>query len=78
MFMKRFRSLLVRQAAVDHAIEAEKRRPAPDNIRLMRLKHLRLRLMEQLRRLAAPPPGAGLLQLAPVRAVRRNPALGRS
>ena len=41
-------SLLYKSALIQREIDAEQTRPRPDRLRLMRLKALRLKLMERL------------------------------
>lgn len=41
-------SLLYKSALIQQEIDAEQTRPQPDRLRLMRLKTLRLKLMERL------------------------------
>jgi hypothetical protein len=41
-------SLLYKSALIQQEIEAEHSRPRPDRLRLMRLKTLRLKIMERL------------------------------
>jgi hypothetical protein len=48
----RLKSVLAKSARVQAAIEAELRRGAPSWLRLLRLKHLRLRLARRLHALA--------------------------
>lgn len=67
MSVYRIRSLLVRGAAIQSAIDREQSRPRPDGLRLLQLKKLRLLVSDRLnrlkRKLSDPrhpePPGAG-------------------
>jgi hypothetical protein len=43
-----FPSLLYRSTLIQREIDAEKRRPQPDRLRVMRLNTLRLKLMSRL------------------------------
>ena len=46
-------TLLYRSALIQRWIDAERRRPAPDRLRVMRLNALRLKLMSRLLALTA-------------------------
>lgn len=50
---RQFRSLVVKSAQIQHQIDSEHRRRAPDWMRLMRLKILRLRTKDRIRLLVA-------------------------
>jgi hypothetical protein len=67
MSLRYLKSLLIRGASLQEAIEREQSRPHPDRIRLLQLKKIRLEIRDRLERLSRP--AAGPLQLAPARAM---------
>lgn len=66
MSFRYLKSLLVRGASLQQAIDREESRPQPDRIRLLQLKKLRLQIKDRLYRLARAP--SSRLQLAPAKA----------
>lgn len=63
MSFQHFKSLLLKYAGIERAIEDEHKRKNPDGFRLLKLKKLRLEIKDRMRKLAYPNPE----QLVPVR-----------
>lgn len=69
MSSKYLRSLLIRSAQIQQAIEREYAARRPDWMRVLQLKKLRLVIKDRLYRLGLAP--AGTVRLAPVPVLRR-------
>ena len=52
MSVRLFKSLLFKSSKIQHEIEREQQRVAPDRLRLIKLKKIRLLIMDQLQRIA--------------------------
>lgn len=72
------RSLLVRGANVQKAIERELSRPRPDSLRLLQLKKLRLVIADRLSRLRRRPEVSDSSRLVAAPAVAGMPKAGES
>ena len=53
MSIRLFKSLLFKSSKIQHEIEREQQRVAPDRLRLIKLKKIRLLIMDRLQQIAA-------------------------
>jgi hypothetical protein len=72
MSFRLLQSLLQRSFKIQQRIEDEQKRKVPDNLRLLKLKKIRLIIADRLRQLLTVPSGPGQLSPVPVRRARKS------
>lgn len=76
MLKRQFRKLRLQHSAISKEIEAEQNAVRPDRVKLLRLKRIRLALMDHMKRLVAKISDQELQRLTPLYGAQRAMSMG--